>query len=887
MSVRAALADRDGDGVPDRMGETVEVVGTLITDPVPASRNSARAHLQDRTGGVALFTHDRAALLGRAERGDSIRVRGTVGQFRGADELVVESTERLSAGTVPPPRDVLAAEVKSEWNSGRLVRLVGEIRVSEAVDGALDVEIADRSGSVRVYLPRRFLNDPGFVERLRRGGEAVVVGIASHRRAGPHPGAGHEIVPRDPEDISLSPIPPYRELALLAGFLLLAATALFFWLRRRSAERRAREMETLARELREAKTALERERIYLRAVIDATPNGVFVKDHSGRFTLANTAMASFYGLPPEEIVGRSELELGIPPERAREFLARDGEVIRTGRSISIEGEAVRSPVTGETHWFDTRKVPLDDPGGERHVLGVAIDVTERRETGERLRKQSVAMDASMDGMAVLDASGRYVYLNPAHAQIYGYSDPRELIGRSWKDLYSEAEVQRIEAAISLVVEEEGGWRGEAIGTRLDGSTFPQEISLTMLEGGGVVCVVRDVTERKQLEDQLRHSQKMEAVGRLAGGVAHDFNNLLLVIRGNASLALESLPEDDPTREDLQEIERASERAANLVRQLLAFSRAQSTRLEALDLNAVVDGTEKMLRRLIGADVDLVTRLDPGVGRVHADSGQVEQVLVNLAVNARDAMPGGGTLLIETGDATVDAERARDSRRAKPGEYAMVRMSDTGTGMDRATMERIFEPFFTTKEQGKGTGLGLSIVYGIVEQSGGFIEVESREGQGTSFRVYLPRLRAESTGTGAQTEVGAAPRPPRGSETILVVDDESGVRRLAARILARSGYAILEASNGEEALRLAAAHEKPIHLLLTDLSMPVMGGRELAERMASSHPGVPVVYMSGYSEESLDPGIARTMRGPLLAKPFDPDSLARVVREVLDSVEAGR
>jgi signal transduction histidine kinase len=390
-------------------------------------------------------------------------------------------------------------------------------------------------------------------------------------------------------------------------------------------------------------------------------------------------------------------------------------------------------------------------------------------------------------------------------------------------------------------------------------------------------------ELSQAQDQLRQAQKMEAVGRLAGGVAHDFNNLLTAITGYSDLLMSDLAEGDPRRADLEQIKHAADRAAGLTRQLLAFSRRQVLQPRVLDLNVVITDVEKMLRRVIGEDIDLVTIPGSALGRVKADPGQLDQVILNLAVNARDAMPEGGKLTIETANVELDGAYALRHIAVRPGPYVMLAVSDTGCGMDAEILARLFEPFFTTKEVGKGTGLGLATVYGIVTQSGGSISVYSEPGRGTTFKMYLPRVK-EAVET--RVVVASPDTPVRGSETILVVEDEEAVRSLARLVLERKGYTVLEARHGTEALRVSERHEGPIALVLTDLVMPGLGGRELAGRLATVRPDTKVLYMSGYTDNAivhqgvLDAGAA------FLSKPFTPDALARKVREVLDAPPQG-
>jgi signal transduction histidine kinase len=403
---------------------------------------------------------------------------------------------------------------------------------------------------------------------------------------------------------------------------------------------------------------------------------------------------------------------------------------------------------------------------------------------------------------------------------------------------------------------------------------------------GIVINSRDVTERREAEEALRRSeqqllqvQKMEAVGRLAGGVAHDFNNLLTAIRGNAELLLADIPEDSQSREDVEEIRRAADRAAALTRQLLAFSRRQVLQPRLLDLNGSVSEMQRMLRRLLGEDVELATRLDPHLRRVRADPAQVEQVIMNLVVNARDAMPEGGVVMLCTSNMELGSELRRRFSYVVPGEYVLLEVGDTGHGMDPATLEMAFEPFFTTKPTGKGTGLGLSMVYGIVKQSGGYVWIDSEPGRGTRVRVYLPVAR------GSEDEEELPPVPVarvRGRGTVLLVEDEETVRRIAERVLTRGGYDVLTAAEGAEAMALSRQHSGTIQVLVTDLVMPRMNGSDLARRLMAERPGIRVLFISGYDRDA-----ARTA-GPLepgtdfIQKPFTPELLLERVGRLLET-----
>jgi nitrogen-specific signal transduction histidine kinase/CheY-like chemotaxis protein len=390
--------------------------------------------------------------------------------------------------------------------------------------------------------------------------------------------------------------------------------------------------------------------------------------------------------------------------------------------------------------------------------------------------------------------------------------------------------------------------------------------------------VRDITDRVHLEDQVRHSQKMESIGRLAGGVAHDFNNLLTVMLGFTAQAKEGLSSHDPARADLAEVEEAGARAASLTRQLLAFARRQVTEPRSLDLNAVTLGMDKMLRRLIGEDVQLITRLGDRLWTVSADLGQIEQVIVNLAVNARDAMPRGGTLTIETANVSLDKDQTTHDADVPAGQYAMLAVGDTGHGMTPDIQEHIFEPFFTTKEKGRGTGLGLATCYGIVKQAGGWIWVYSEPGRGTTFKIYMPRIEAA-----AETITPSATvEPVVGNERILLVEDDESVRKVAVRALRQRGYDVTEASNGEEAISIVDRTTETFDLLLTDVVMPIMGGQELAEQLLAANPGLKVLFTSGYTEDGIVHQGVLDRNVAFLAKPYDLVALARKVRATLDN-----
>jgi PAS domain S-box-containing protein len=653
-----------------------------------------------------------------------------------------------------------------------------------------------------------------------------------------------------------------------------------------------------------------------------------------------------------------------------------------------------------------------------YAARLAVSQYHEARSAEMVRRDTVAMDSAMDGMAIVSGEGKYTYVNAAYAHLMGHPNAQSMVGQYWVEMHSLSDVKPAEQQIREGLAREGKWFG-AVTIQRDGVAVPTEISITKLPDGGVVTIGRDVSERqrseksrkeaetkyktlveqvaaisyiaelgmdgqwlyispqveamfgfaadewladsrqwakhihpedqkiveiaeeeskrserfqaeyrivrkdgrviwvsdtaavvpgsnshplmegiivditdkKQLEGQLQQSRRMEAVGRLAGGIAHDFNNLLTIIKGYTELALiraKGMPE---LRSDVERIEDAAERAAGLVRQLLAFSRRQVMQPKVLDLNGIVVGLDKLLRRLMDEDIQMVTVANEAVGAIKADPGQIEQVIMNLVVNARDAMPSGGRLTVETANVELDSTYARDHASVKPGKYVMLAVSDTGIGMSADTVAHIFEPFYTTKESGRGTGLGLSTVYGIVKQSGGYIWVYSELNHGTTFKVYLPRVdeAVERAAVAAKPAENVPAKELSGRETILLVEDEPELRELTRTVLAARGYNVIEAMSAEGAERLASDRRDgaKIHLLLTDVIMPGVSGRELAKRVLARQPSVRVLYMSGYTYNviaengTLERGVA------FLQKPFTPSALVEKVREVLDMVVTGR
>jgi len=544
-----------------------------------------------------------------------------------------------------------------------------------------------------------------------------------------------------------------------------------------------------------------------------------------------------------------------------------------------EDQAVAAMKAGASDYFAKGQLKRLLPAIERE-LREAKGRAAKRETDERLAK---LVQHAPIGIFRSTRAGKVLSVNAALVRMLGYATAAEVIDLDMaRDVYADpAERQRLLDEHPYTDREYDEM--EATWKRKDGTPLHVElIGRAVRNAAGTIesyeTFVRDVTEQRRLQRELVQAQKMEAVGRLAGGIAHDFNNLLTAILGSAELALETLPAGSPEREEVDEVRKAALRAADLTRQLLAFSRQQVIAPKVLNPNDVVGGMDKMLRRLLGEDVELRAALASDLGVVKVDPSQLEQVVLNLAVNARDAMPDGGTLTIETQNIELDQQYVQGHLSAQPGPYVMLAVSDTGVGMDAGTQARIFEPFFTTKEKGRGTGLGLATVYGIVKQSGGWIWVYSEPGHGTAFKVYFPRVAAVAAPATASV---APPTSVRGSETILVVEDDETIRNLVLKVLKGNGYTVLAAANGDEAERVAGQHRGRIHLLMTDVVLPGLSGPEVARRLVTTRTDTRVLYLSGYTNDAvlrrgvLEAGVA------FLQKPFTPGVLGRKIREVLD------
>jgi PAS domain S-box-containing protein len=659
-----------------------------------------------------------------------------------------------------------------------------------------------------------------------------------------------------------------------------------------------------------------------RDLLDAAPDAMIVINSEGQIVLVNTQAEKLFGYKRDELL-HQRLEMLVPHRFRKQHHGHRDQYFSQPRVRPMESgvELVGMRKDGSEFPADITLSPIEMEDGIVVVSSIR-DITERK-ANEEIARQNAEMkikmakenaelvaakkelqiiaereqaaealrrsqartrrlvESNIIGIATGDLNGKLIDVNDAFLKMLGFTRKEFLSGQMrWDTLtppeYHQSDHLAVEKLTSTGMAPP--WEKEFL--RKDGTRVSVLIGVATLESESgeieAISFVLDISDRKRLEQQLRQAQKMEAVGQLAGGIAHDFNNLLAVIIGYGEIIEERLDDSDPLRTKAGQITAAGKRAAALTRQLLAFSRQQVLEPKILDLNTVVADTTRMLQRLIGEDVELVTIAGPALGRVKADRGQIEQVIMNLAVNGRDAMPQGGKLMISTANAVMDEVYVRQHPGAVAGPYVLLTVSDTGCGMDQQTQAHIFEPFFTTKGPGKGTGLGLATVYGVVKQSGGYVSVYSEVGRGTSFKIYLPRTDEPQLSVSANL----ATESERGWETILLVEDAQPVRELASELLESNGYKVLQAANGADAVRLAEKYQEPIQLLLSDVVMPGLDGRKLADQMVRTHPGIKVLYMSGFTDDAivhhgvLDSGVA------LLEKPFTKASLLRKVREIL-------
>lgn len=635
-------------------------------------------------------------------------------------------------------------------------------------------------------------------------------------------------------------------------------------------------------ERRQAEEALQESEKNYRNLFDNAPVGIFRTDSSGKAILANHAMAHILGFrSPEEVIANfNDLggQLYIRPERRKQFLKLLKE---NGYIENFEYQAQKSD--GAHIWLSMNAVAIPAEASDAFLIeGFATDITARKHAETEQERLMSAIEQTTEVMVITDTEGTIQFVNPAFEKVTGYTR-EEALGQNPRILKSEEQDEAFYRELWQTLFKGEEWHGRFINKKKNGTLYTEEAVITPVcdpedQIINYVAVKRDVTEQLKIEEQLYQAQKMESIGRLAGGIAHDLNNLLSPILGFGEICIEETSADDPRYDSLKEIVNAGKRAQALVRQLLAFGRKQPLQFQSVYVNDLVQNFKKLLRRTLREDIGIEMRLSNSLPLINGDLGQLEQVIMNLAVNAQDAMPNGGRLGIETAEVRLDDSYAKQKEGVTPGSYVKLAISDTGTGMEAYTMGLLFEPFFTTKEKGKGTGLGMSTAYGIIKQHGGNIWAYSEPGMGTTIKVYLP----VSTSSPARArDKQEKPSVVRGKETILLVEDDPQVRKFASTALMHYGYSVLTAENGEDATFKLARHEGKVHLLLTDLIMPHMNGRELFEKVAAIYPDVLVLYMSGYTYDVIahqgviDEGVN------FIEKPFTVKDLALRVRKILD------
>jgi PAS domain S-box-containing protein len=639
----------------------------------------------------------------------------------------------------------------------------------------------------------------------------------------------------------------------------------------------------------------------LKSILKAIPDIIYRLDPDGNITFMSEAISS-YGYEVKELLGKNIIDLVHPADKEKAIYRINER--RTGerrtksfeiRLLTAKGKAVlfedrsKSVQMEPVFLLEAEGLYATDQPLERNFMGtqgIARDITELKKATEDMTILAQALKCISECVSVTDLNNNIIFINDAFLKTYGYGR-QELMGKPISIVRSETESSDTYQEI-LPSSLNGGWKGEIMNRKKDGTEFPIHLSTAVIyEPNGfpvaLIGVATDITERKHLETQLQQSQKLEAIGKLAGGVAHDFNNLLTVIQGYSELLLAQINANDPISEQIRQINHAAGRAESLTRQLLAFSRKQIMQPRVIDLNQLIRDMEDMLRRLIGADIEFSLDLRKDLGKIKADRGQIEQVIMNLAVNARDAMKNGGQLTIGSENIFLDADFRKNYPEAVIGSYVNLSMTDTGSGMDKETQVHIFEPFFTTKEKGEGTGLGLATVYGIIKQSGGYIYVQSEKNQGTTFFLYFPRVDEPLD---SDIKTARTDNKLSGTETILVVEDQDEVRQLIVESLKHYGYHVFESPHGGSALLTCEQNPDKVDLIITDMVMPQMNGQQMVRRLLPLQPRAKVLFFSGYSEEMftkqlvLDPGMV------FIQKPFTPMELLRKIREILDSEKKG-
>jgi two-component system cell cycle sensor histidine kinase/response regulator CckA len=838
---------------------SVTIAGRVTFGGNSYSYHRVIGYIQDGSGGALLRGDSLAIPL---EVGDSVEAIGITGVSKGGvARLDVTSLRRVTVSKrMPTPAIIALSEVALQRHAGALVMLSGRVLSLQREHGAELLTLAHATDPTVLITIESTEDSPASAAlgRFSAGDVITATGVLT-RHVGNDAtlrGSQYILYVRNRDDARGIGMTARERWYLLATIAVMVVFVLSFLTLTRLRERRMQRR-------------LARAHSQLHAMFEVASDAILVLAPDWRIVEANGAAASLFERTREVLIGcdvrqilcgelcgcfdgaETELELGSHVDRELRVTGSEG------KSIALQ-----------------MRLTCTDVAGQGHMIAVMRDVTGQVRTEAELRGVFAAMT---DIVLVLGRDGEYLKV-PTTAASGLFAPSGELVGRNVRDILPGKEAEEVCAVIhqALAANEPVMYEYSL--------PFPDQVmwfsaSVTRLDGDAVVWVARNITERRSLEAQLRQSQKIEAVGLLAGGVAHDFNNILTAISVNADFLVETLDGGESRRADAEEIQKAAKRASGLTQQLLAFSRKQILKPVVTDLNDIVAQTQRMLARVIGEDIEIVTRLSSVCGWVLVDPTQMEQVLLNLAVNARDAMPKGGTLGITTTNVTVDERAATKQPTLAAGSYVRLSMSDSGCGMSDHVQAHLFEPFFTTKEAGRGTGLGLSTVHGIVVQSGGHISVTSTVGLGSTFEILLPRVEAAAS---SSVESRRSPALPHGTETVLLVEDEPSVRAVAQRILRTQGYFVLAAENGQDALSVADGHQGNIDLVLTDAVMPVMSGSDVVRELQARRADIKVLFMSGYTENDMIRRDISTGAGTLLAKPFTAAALSQAVRKVLDS-----
>ncbi|MGM0492526.1 MAG: transporter substrate-binding domain-containing protein [Armatimonadota bacterium] len=793
------------------------------------------------------------------------------------------STEEGLAGRaiVVQQEDIMHDFVKTRGVEAAITAVGShEVALRELAAGTHDCALVARSSALyliekhgweNLRVGRRPLQSLDYCYAVPKGHSAVLAQLTEGLRMVEESGEYRRIQSRwmgvyEDEALTIAEVARGVAFVIVPLFVLLLLFALWSWsLRRRVAVRT---------------DELRRSEQLLTTIIDAIPAPVFYKDVEGAYLGCNRAFAEFVGLPKEEIVGRDVFDIA-PRPMAEVYDGADRALLQGGQPQVYE-DAIRAG-DGTRRQVVFHKAAFRGQDGEvAGIVGAILDITARKRAEEELREFKAIFDNANFGAVIADEGGRVLYVNAYHAGLHGY-ESEELIGRSLEVFHAEEERERVEALREALLEDGSFEATEIWHVDRDGATFPMLATGLLIHDGEdgsprLAVTAIEISELKATQEQLQRAQRLEAIGRLAGGVAHDFNNMLLVIIGRVQMMMGDEATSEPVREGLEEIDRAAKRSADLTRQLLAFASRQTVSPRALDLNETVESMLTLLRRLIGEEIEIEWLPQKGLWTVKMDPAQVDQVLANLCVNARDAIDGAGKVTIETATRSFGEGYCAAHPDAEPGQYVMLAVSDDGRGMDEETVSRVFEPFFTTKGVGEGTGLGLATVHGIVRQSGGFVNVYSEPGVGTTFRIYIPRHEGEVSEEGGEAGEDA----PRGrGEVVLLVEDDSSILRVGQAMLEQQGYEVLVAGEAEEALELAEGRGRRIDLLVTDVVMPTMNGRELAERLQGSRPDLRVLYMSGYTANVIAHQGVLEEGLHFMQKPFSVEEMARNVRAALD------